>query len=121
LHKSEKGLEALHNLEAYFKKHNLVKFSKSIPVNRTFSKFLPLIGLPTHHSKSVAFQTPASPIMEGIVDLHHDIMTFLAFILVFVLYLLVVVVLNFNDEGDRDGLHGYHGDNVLHNTTIELI
>jgi cytochrome c oxidase subunit 2 len=82
---------------------------------------VPLIGLPTHHSKSVAFQTPASPIMEGIVDLHHDIMTFLAFIIVFVLYLLTVVVLNFNDEGDRNGIHGYGGDNIIHNTPIELI
>jgi cytochrome c oxidase subunit 2 len=77
--------------------------------------------VPTHHSNKVAFQTPASPIMEGIVDLHHDIMTFLAFIMVFVLYLLTVVVLNFNDEGDRNDIHGYDGDNVIHNTPIELI
>lgn len=55
---------------------------------------LALIGLPTHHSKLVSFQTPATPIMEGIVDLHHDIMFFLTFIVVFVLYLLVQVIIN---------------------------
>jgi heme/copper-type cytochrome/quinol oxidase subunit 2 len=30
------------------------------------------------------FQTPASPYMEGIVDLHHYIMFFLIFISIFV-------------------------------------
>jgi len=59
--------------------------------------------------------------MEGIVDLHNDIMVFLAFIMVFVLYLLSQVVLDFYDEGDRNDIHGYHGDNVMHNTPIELI
>jgi len=60
--------------------------------------FLALLGLPTHHSKIIAFQTPATPIMEGIVDLHNDIMFFLTFIIVFVLYLLIAVVINFSDN-----------------------
>lgn len=42
------------------------------------------------------FQTPASPYMEGIVDLHHYVMFFLVFISVFVLWLLVVIVFSFN-------------------------
>ena len=36
------------------------------------------------------FQDPASPTMEGIIDLHHDICFFLLIILVFVSYLLLV-------------------------------
>jgi heme/copper-type cytochrome/quinol oxidase subunit 2 len=114
-------MDAIINLNAYFEKHNLTKFSKSIAVNRTFSYLLPLIGLPTHHNKIVAFQTPASPIMEGIVDLHHDIMTFLAFIILFVLYLLVVIMFEFSNKGDLTNIHGYSGDNVIHSTPIELI
>jgi cytochrome c oxidase subunit 2 len=35
------------------------------------------------------FQDPASPIMEGIIDLHHDIMFFLTIICIFVLYMLM--------------------------------
>jgi hypothetical protein len=51
-----------------------------------------IIGEPTHHSKVVAFQTPASPIMEVIVDLHHDIMFFLVFVIAFVMYLLIAII-----------------------------
>jgi len=32
----------------------------------------------------INFQDPASPIMEGIIDLHHDIMFFLIIVVVFV-------------------------------------
>jgi heme/copper-type cytochrome/quinol oxidase subunit 2 len=53
---------------------------------------LTLIGIPTHHSKAIAFQTPATPIMQGIVDLHNDIMVFLVFVTIFVLYLLGEIV-----------------------------
>jgi len=52
---------------------------------------LAVIGEPTHHSKFVAFQTPSTPIMEGIIDLHHDIMFFLVFVIVFVMYLMGVI------------------------------
>lgn len=41
------------------------------------------------HPWQFGFQEPASPIMEGIVDLHHDIMFFLTIILIFVLYMLM--------------------------------
>lgn len=33
----------------------------------------------------LSFQDPATPIMEGIVDLHHDIMFFLILIVVFII------------------------------------
>jgi len=41
--------------------------------------------------------------------------------MIFVLYLLTVVVINFVDEGDSTNIHGYAGDNVIHNTPIEII
>lgn len=44
------------------------------------------------------FQTPCSPMMEGIVDLHHDIMAILIFISIFVLYLLLVIIYEFGSE-----------------------
>jgi heme/copper-type cytochrome/quinol oxidase subunit 2 len=36
----------------------------------------------------IGFQDPATPIMEGIIDLHHDIMFFIIVIIVFVSWLL---------------------------------
>ena len=44
----------------------------------------------------LGLQDPATPIMEGIVDLHHDIMYFLIIICVFVLFLLVRIVSNYH-------------------------
>ena len=81
---------------------------------------LALVGLPVHHSSMASFQVPATPIMEGIVDLHNDIMFFLTFIIVFVLYLLAVCVIKFSQDGSSDN-YGYAGDDLSHNTTIEVI
>jgi hypothetical protein len=86
----------------------------------SFVGLLALIGLPAHHSNVASFQIPATPIMEGIVDLHNDIMFFLTFIIVFVLYLLVACVVKFSQNGVSDH-YGYAGDDLSHNTTIEVI
>ena len=51
-------------------------------------------------------------------------MLLLVFIMVFVLYLLAIVVINFMADQDLefyDNIHGYPGDNVVHNTWIEFI
>lgn len=54
--------------------------------------FLSSLGLPTHHSQLVGFQTPASTVMDGIFELHNDIMFYLIIIVVFVLYLIIAVI-----------------------------
>ena len=36
----------------------------------------------------MGFQYPYSPVMEGIIDLHHDICFYLVIVLIFVSYLL---------------------------------
>ncbi len=86
----------------------------------SFAALLALVGLPAHHSNVASFQIPATPVMEGIVDLHNDIMFFLTFIIVFVLYLLVVCVVKFSQNGVNHH-YGYAGDDLSHNTTIEVI
>jgi hypothetical protein len=85
-----------------------------------FVGLLALVGLPAHHSNVASFQIPATPIMEGIVDLHNDIMFFLTFIIVFVFYLLVVCVVKFSQNRVNEH-YGYAGDDLSHNTTIEVI
>ena len=66
-----------------------------------------------------SFQDSASPIMEGIIDLHHDIMFFLIFVVIFVLWMLISIVLYFN----KTTVHAWAGDNykpsrVYHNATL---
>lgn len=74
-----------------------------------------LFGLPV--KGQVVFQAPATPIMEGIIDLHHDIMFFLVLISIFVLYLLVAVVVLFSEkENDTRNTSA-----VSHHTVLEVI
>jgi heme/copper-type cytochrome/quinol oxidase subunit 2 len=44
------------------------------------------------------FQQPATPTMEGIVDLHHNIMFFMIFIVIFISYILIRAVYLFNED-----------------------
>ena len=68
LHNNEESYNALVSFNEYLEINNLLHASYYIAVKRPINKiwgilFTPIIGLPTHHSKYVAFQTPASPIM----------------------------------------------------------
>lgn len=53
-------------------------------------------GLP--HKWQFGFQIPASPVMEGIVNFHHDLFFFLVVIIGFVAYLLVRAMTLFNNN-----------------------
>lgn len=62
----------------------------------------------------VGFQDPATPVMQGLIDLHHDIFFFLIVILVFVLWM-----------GTRTLFHFHQSKNpipekIIHGTTIEI-
>jgi len=62
----------------------------------------------------LSFQDPASPIMAGIIDLHHDIFFFILFILFFVMWMLF-----------RTVYHFYHtrspkAAKIIHGTTLEV-
>lgn len=50
------------------------------------------------HPWQLGFQDPATPIAEGIVDLHHDIMFLLCIICIFVLYVLARTVILFHSS-----------------------
>jgi len=62
------------------------------------------------------FQDSASPTMEGIIDLHHDLCFFLIVILVFVMWMLFMLfrsVYLFNSMGRPEKL--------FHGATLELV
>jgi len=55
--------------------------------------------------------------MEGIINLHHDLMFFITFILFFVLVVMARTLFYFNESSESAGL----AKNVVHGTTIEII
>nr|YP_009132646.1 cytochrome c oxidase subunit 2 [Aneura pinguis]YP_010880874.1 cytochrome c oxidase subunit 2 [Aneura maxima]AKA63294.1 cytochrome c oxidase subunit 2 [Aneura pinguis]QIA60922.1 cytochrome c oxidase subunit 2 [Aneura pinguis]WHW96058.1 cytochrome c oxidase subunit 2 [Aneura maxima]WHW96100.1 cytochrome c oxidase subunit 2 [Aneura maxima]WHW96142.1 cytochrome c oxidase subunit 2 [Aneura maxima] len=63
----------------------------------------------------LGFQDPATPMMQGIIDLHHDIFFFLIVILIFVLWMLVRALWHFHYE--RNPIP----ERIVHGTTIEII
>jgi cytochrome c oxidase subunit 2 len=62
------------------------------------------------------FQDPASPVMEKIIDLHHDIQFFLIIIVIAVLWMLIRIVWLFNEGNTKTIRFAFD-----HHTHLELI
>jgi cytochrome c oxidase subunit 2 len=63
----------------------------------------------------LGFQDAATPMMDGIINLHHDIMFFLVAILIFVLWMITRVLVHFNQETSK------YPSRIVHGTTIEIL
>jgi cytochrome c oxidase subunit 2 len=63
----------------------------------------------------LGFQTPASPVMEGIVNFHHDLFFFLLGICALVFYMLIRCIILFNSESNKTPLI------VTHAPVLEII
>jgi cytochrome c oxidase subunit 2 len=63
------------------------------------------------------FQDSATPVMEGIINLHHDLMFFIVFIFFFVLVVMARTLQYFKSDSSDAGC----ANNVVHGTTIEII
>jgi cytochrome c oxidase subunit 2 len=83
---------------------------------RILSAFFPIVTADASTPWQLGFQDPASPTMQGIVDLHHDIMFFIVGVVVFVTYMMVRCLMHFTDHPAHLG-----PDGVTHGTTIEII
>lgn len=79
----------------------------------TYSTFF--IYADVAESWQLGFQDPATPIMEGIINLHHDLMFFLCVILVFVIWMLGRTLWHFEQTQNFDS------SSLTHNTLIEII
>jgi len=62
----------------------------------------------------MGFQDPATPIMQGLIDLHHDIMFFVIFIGVFVFWMISRTLYHFNAR--KNPLP----EKIIHGTAIEI-
>jgi heme/copper-type cytochrome/quinol oxidase subunit 1/heme/copper-type cytochrome/quinol oxidase subunit 2 len=82
-----------------------------------------LVGLSLYGDKKDAaspwqmnFQTPATEIMEKIVDLHHDLMFFLVVIVVFVSWMLISIITRYGQENRSTTRAAF-----AHHTNLEKI
>ena len=66
-------------------------------------------------SWQLGFQDPATPIMEGIINLHHDLMFFLCVILIFVSWILFRTIWLFDSSKNEIS------SNLNHGILIEII
>lgn len=63
----------------------------------------------------IGFQDPASPIMEGIINLHHDIFFFLIIILISVSWILFRIIWLYSEKKNKKAI------TFSHNTLLEVI
>ena len=74
--------------------NNIKTFFK---LNILLNVFLPLnVFCDCIENWQIGFQDPATPIMEGIINLHHDLMFFISVISVFVTWMLFRTLWHFN-------------------------
>ena len=57
----------------------------------------------------LGFQDPATPVMEGIINFHNDLMFFLIVITVFVVWMMFRVITLFNEEKKKKAETSVHG------------
>ena len=76
-----------------------------------------ILNLITKHASNYqyGFQIPASPVMEGIINFHHDLFFFLTAILFFVFYLFVRCLILFNNDANKKPII------VTHAPLLEII
>lgn len=66
----------------------------------------------------LGFQTPASPVAEGIISFHDDLMVFITLIFFFVLYILSVCLYRFSTSfANKEGV----SERLVHASTLEIV
>jgi cytochrome c oxidase subunit 2 len=69
-----------------------------------------------------SFQDPATAIMEGIIDFHHDLMVVLIFISALVSWILLVIIYNFQETKQNGQLSLNMSDLMIsHHTLLEIV
>ena len=64
---------------------------------------------------ALSFQDPATPIMEGIINFHNHIMTFLTVIVVFVSWLMARAIILFHEDTNPTPVK------FTHSTPLEIV
>jgi len=80
----------------------------------TFFFFPKIALLDAAEPWQLGFQDPATPVMQGLIDLHHDIFSFIIFVLLFVVWMLGRTVYKFHHKRNPVPVK------IIHGTTIEI-
>lgn len=89
-----------------------IEFMKNLLYLLVFLPFMALNDAP--EPWQMGFQDPATPIMQGIIDLHHDIVFFIVVIAIFVLWMISRTLYHF--QSTKNPLP----EKILHGTAIEI-
>jgi cytochrome c oxidase subunit 2 len=85
---------------------------------------LAVVGFDVAVDRQINFQNPATLVMDGVIDLHHDIMAFLILIVAVVAYVLFSALFNFREvaNGHRE-FEGFGAitRHVNHHPLLEVI
>lgn len=109
---------------SYFNKHKDEQLSGFAVLGKKLMlvPFLFLFDAPA--PGQLAFQNPATKVMEDIIDLHHDIMFFLVLIIIFVTWMLLEIVVGMDlvlsQTNKQQGWKVHLPSNVVHNTALEI-
>ena len=91
------------------------KGQASMYIYLVFLFSLPILGsFDAPEAWQMGFQDPATPVMQGIIDLHHDICFFMVVILVFVIWMLARTLYHFRQESNPVP------EKIIHGTAIEI-
>jgi heme/copper-type cytochrome/quinol oxidase subunit 2 len=103
-------------------------FKKKIGINKIIIKGLSFFFFfDSPNEWQFGFQDPATPLMEGIIDLHHDLMYFLILIVIMVSFLLFEFIFGSYTLKNVINKTIFHECNLLlptkiqHNTLLEVI
>ena len=117
LNKSNKNfmtpyIKFLSNHSTFFCKKNLILITAAFFL---FSLLTPTRAkLDAPEPWQYGFQDPATPVMQGIIDLHHDICFFMLVILVFVVWVLSRTLYHFDKKRNPVA------EKIIHGTFIEI-
>lgn len=79
-----------------------------------FVPFLTMAYLDAPMRWQLGFQDPATPVMEGIIDLHHDIVFFMLVVLIFVMWMMARTLYFFHQSNNPIPAK------IIHGTFIEI-
>jgi len=96
--------------------YSLKENKKKVIISITIKQKKQLMPINIAYPYQTGFQTPASPIMEGITVFHDDLRIFLTGILFFVRYIMYVCIVTFSSE-KREG-KTYR---LLHASVLEVV
>jgi len=128
LHNYKLGMFTPHDSWNNMKTDNIFSFVKKInnkyhTVKYIMSSFFLLDTNAFPTPWQISFQKPATTMMEGIIDLHHDIFTFLVIIIIFFSLMLFTILLNFTNTFIKQIpiMKFQSGHGITHNTVLEII